>query len=76
MSGSDRAGPAASATVDRTRCQGHGRCLLEAPTVFDVDDDGLAVVTAPPDTSTLEHARRAALACPEHAIDVRDRENQ
>jgi ferredoxin len=59
---------------DREACQGHNRCYLLAPEVFDVDDEGYAVLRidgeVPPD---LEHkARLAADNCPEYAITVEE----
>lgn len=55
---------------DRDLCQGHNRCYLLAPELFDVDDDGYAVLrvdgTVPP-----ELERKAQLTvdnCPEYAI--------
>ncbi|MGH3250447.1 MAG: ferredoxin [Trebonia sp.] len=27
-------------SIDTIRCQGHGRCVIIAPDVFDVDDSG------------------------------------
>jgi len=34
-------------TIDTTRCQGHGRCALINPDLFDVNDDGYGVVLIP-----------------------------
>jgi ferredoxin len=58
--------------IDSERCQGHGRCYDLAPDLFGDDDEGYGQVlgsgVVPPGK---EHdARRAALNCPEHAIDV------
>jgi ferredoxin len=58
--------------VDLERCQGHGRCYALAPTVFDSDDLGNAVVlddgvVAPGHEA---EARLAADNCPEFAIDI------
>ncbi len=54
------------------RCQGHGRCYDLAPELFGDDDEGYGQVkgdgTVPPGREN--EARRAALNCPEHAIDV------
>ena len=55
---------------DRDACQGHNRCHLLAPELFDVDDEGYAVLTATgdvPDELTAK-ARLAADNCPEYAI--------
>ena len=34
-------------SIDPERCQGHGRCALISPKLFDVDDVGLGVVLLP-----------------------------
>ncbi|GAA1268961.1 ferredoxin [Pseudonocardia aurantiaca] len=59
----------ARATIDGSRCQGHGRCALIAPDVFDVDDLGMGrvVVDEVPD-GELPDVRAAVLSCPESAI--------
>lgn len=52
------------------RCQGHARCIVFAPEVFDIDDEGYAFViegcetVAPGD----EDVARAIASCPEAAI--------
>lgn len=59
---------------DRSRCVGHNRCYLLAPELFDVDDEGYAVLRAdgpvPPELEAK--ARLAADNCPEYAISVSD----
>lgn len=58
-------------TIDRTRCQGHARCLALAPDLFDLDDEGLAVVIGrAEDDAALAAARNAQLNCPEDAITI------
>lgn len=55
--------------LDRDRCQGHGQCVMVAPELFELDDDGLS--TALRDDlagEELEVARAAELACPVSAI--------
>lgn len=60
--------------LDREACQGHNRCYLLAPELFDVDDEGYAVLLVdgevPPELE--EKARLAADNCPEYAITVED----
>jgi ferredoxin len=60
--------------VDPNRCQGHGRCHLLAPELFDVDDYGQASVVGdglvPPELEPM--AVRAVGNCPEFAISVFD----
>ena len=58
-------------SVDADRCEGHARCWGLCPEVFDLDDEGHAVVKLaeiPPDLE--DKARDAARNCPERAIQV------
>ncbi len=62
-------------TLDSEKCQGHGRCYALAPTIFEPDDEGYAVLlisstdgTVPPEHE--DAARLAADNCPEFAIEV------
>jgi ferredoxin len=53
--------------IDRDACMGSGNCGFWAPGVFDLDDDGIAVVldpTAQPDEKIV----LAAQGCPTQAI--------
>ena len=57
--------------IDRARCQGHGRCALLAPDVFDVDDSGhsvLLVDDVPADM--LADVEEAISTCPERALSL------
>lgn len=56
--------------VDPERCQGHNRCYVLAPELFDVDDYGSAVVRGDGAVGAeLEAKARLAVAnCPEYAI--------
>ena len=59
--------------LDRERCQGHGRCYVLAPGVFESDGDGRGMVIA--ETVPLvyqESARLGSDNCPEDAITVID----
>ena len=59
--------------LDEERCQGHGRCYVLAPVVFEPDDDGrgtVVAVTGPPGLAEL--ARLGADNCPEEAISLID----
>ncbi len=59
--------------VDQEKCHGHNRCVALSPDVFDVDDDGLAVVMLDSITAEQEKkVRRAELACPERAIKIEE----
>jgi ferredoxin len=58
-------------TVDADRCEGHARCWAVCPEVFELDDEGHAVVTVAQVPADLEDkARDAARNCPERAIEV------
>ncbi|AFR49498.1 ferredoxin [Gordonia sp. KTR9] len=59
--------------VDRDACQGHGRCAVYAPEVYELDDEGYCAITemlVPP--AQEEDAISGADACPENAIEVID----
>lgn len=56
-------------TVDVDKCCGYGDCVIAAPEVFDLGDDGIATVL-PGAQPTMEHAMDAADACPVSAIQV------
>lgn len=57
---------------DRDACQGHNRCYALAPELFDVDDEGYAVLLVTGDVpAELESkAQLCADNCPEYAIEV------
>ena len=60
--------------VDLDRCEGHGRCYALAPSLFEPDEIGNAVVlgdgtVAPGDEKA---ARLAAANCPENAVILED----
>jgi|TARA_B100000315_G_scaffold240067_1_gene259530 ferredoxin len=59
--------------VDRALCAGLGNCVVLAPTVFEFDEEGKAVVLNPSsvgDDTLLE----AAESCPYDAIIIEDNE--
>ena len=58
------------ATLDKSRCQGHARCTLEAPDLFDIDDEGKVelLVSGNLTAHAIEGLDNALLACPEGAI--------
>ena len=58
--------------VNSELCQGHNRCYVLAPELFDVDDYGNAVVIDDGEvTPGLEDKARLAVAnCPEYAITI------
>jgi ferredoxin len=56
-------------TIDASRCQGHGRCSLISPQLFDISDDGLGQVLVPePGPEDADEVARAIDNCPESAI--------
>lgn len=59
---------------DREACQGHNRCYLLAPELFDVDDEGYAVLLVEGEVpeELREKAELAADNCPEYAITLVD----
>jgi len=61
-------------TVDRTACQGHGRCFAVAPEVFQLDDDGYIAVHDGTEVreEDVAAARRGVRACPERAFQLKD----
>ncbi|GAA3522731.1 ferredoxin [Amycolatopsis ultiminotia] len=68
------AGTVIRIAIDSDRCQGHARCAVRAPELFDVDDDqgkSIALVdTVPP--GLREAADEAVETCPERAISLHD----
>ena len=59
-------------SLDREKCQGHGRCYALSPSLFETDDEGYAVLKlesdVPPELE--DDARIAADNCPEYAITI------
>ena len=57
----------------RDECMGDGICSDECPQVFEMDDEGLAIVTNPePDESLREAVESAAEECPAEIIIIED----
>ncbi len=56
--------------VDQTRCQGHSRCYMLAPDLFEIDDYGQSTekINVHLPSELEEDARLAAENCPEFAI--------
>ena len=62
-----------SVVIDPERCQGHGKCILDCPDVFDCDENGYGVVTVAAVGEELRAAvDRSVAACPERAISITD----
>jgi ferredoxin len=55
--------------IDRDTCMGSGNCAFWAPGVFDLDDDGIAVVLDPT-AADDDKIIMAAQGCPTQAISV------
>jgi ferredoxin len=53
--------------VDRDACMGSGNCVFWAPAVFDLDDEGVAIVSGEL-AGHEEQVRVAAANCPTSAI--------
>jgi ferredoxin len=57
--------------VDADVCGGFGTCVTKAPQVFELSDDGYAVVLLPEVPEELEAAVQDAVGlCPTHAITI------
>jgi ferredoxin len=57
--------------IDTTKCQGHGRCAIIAPDVFDVDDSGKGKVLVDLCSGKFRAAaEEAEFSCPETAITI------
>lgn len=62
------------AVIELATCQGYANCVVEAPDLFDVDDEtGKAIVLVDEFAANLaEDAQRAADNCPVSAITIVD----
>ncbi|HUR78403.1 MAG TPA: ferredoxin [Acidimicrobiales bacterium] len=58
--------------IDRQRCMGSGNCSFWAPSTFDLDDEGFAVVVKP-DGDFAAKIQNAANGCPTQAISLIER---
>ena len=61
-------------SVDPSVCQAYANCIVEAPEVFDLDDENGKVVAlvAEADPGQVEYVRAAAVACPVRAITLHE----
>lgn len=63
--------------IDTDACQGHSRCALNYPEVFDVGDDAKAFVLVDSVPPEWEDRILTAIAnCPERAISLDDAEGR
>ena len=60
---------ALSIEINREVCMGSGNCSFWAPGVFDLDDDGIAIVTDP-EGEPEDKILLAAQGCPTQAISI------
>lgn len=57
--------------ADREKCEGYGNCVMAAPELVDLDDDGVVVVIRERvDEVDVGKAESAARACPVNALRV------
>lgn len=57
--------------VDSEICAGHGNCMAICPEVFDLTDDGYAMVVVESVPGEFESiVRNAVTQCPERAISI------
>lgn len=57
--------------IHRERCMGSGNCAYWAPGVFDLDDEGIAVVVGDPAVNE-ERVRLAVENCPTRSLTTID----
>jgi ferredoxin len=59
--------------VDRQLCKGHGVCMEEAPTVFEVTRDGrMTILLEEPPPELRAQVEAAVKYCPTEALSLRD----
>ncbi|WP_213576485.1 ferredoxin [Rhodococcus sp. USK13] len=57
--------------ADRDKCEGYGNCVMAAPDLVDLDDDGVVVVVRERVGEVdVGKAESAARACPVNALRV------
>ena len=57
--------------VDLTRCRGHAQCVLAAPDVVELSEDGKSsVLNELIEPAFADQARTAELLCPEEAFTI------
>lgn len=55
--------------ADREQCQGYANCIVAAPDVFDIDDDGIVVVLRDQiEDSERDHVDESVRSCPVAAL--------
>lgn len=74
MNSPENTKPTLRAVANRNACCGYGVCAEICPQVFALDDNGIVTLISeivPPGFE--EHAREAAAACPQSALEVREK---
>jgi ferredoxin len=56
-------------SIDRETCMGSGNCSFWAPGVFDLDEDGIAIVVDP-EAASEDKIILAGQGCPTHSIAI------
>ncbi len=56
--------------VDIDQCEGHGRCRLIYPAMFDVEGEKVALLIDRVPVGGEKLAKHGALSCPERAISI------
>lgn len=58
-------------SADLDKCQGYANCMVNAPDVFDLDDDGKVDILQPsPAIDQLDAVREAVSSCPVRALSL------
>lgn len=58
-------------TADRNTCQGYANCVVAAPDVFDLDDDGkVLVLDSNPPADMADEVAEAVESCPVRALSL------
>lgn len=62
-----------SVSADLGLCQGYGNCVMNAPSVFELDETGIVrVLTREVASDELDSVRAAVAACPVSALSIVD----
>lgn len=62
--------PRMKVVVDIDKCEGHGRCRLIYPAMFDVESEKVALLMDRVPVGGEKLAKHGALSCPERAISI------
>lgn len=62
--------------ADYAKCQGYANCIMAAPDVFDVDDEGVVVVLrGAVEDSERNRVDESVRSCPVAALTLTERQN-